>query len=82
MTPYSQGKNNSNDNFFFFFYLKPQWEVAQHFSTAEKDFRIEGGNQTFSDEGKVGKFLTCRSFLKNKVSSPSKKDLKSETVMY
>lgn len=56
MTSHSQGKNSNDNNFFFFFYLKSQWEVAQHFSTAEKDFRIEGGNQTFSDEGKVGKF--------------------------
>lgn len=75
MTPYSQGKNNSNDSNFFF-YLKPQWEVAQHFSTAEKDFRVEGRNQTFSDEGQVGKLVTCRPFLKNKVKFSKQKGFK------
>lgn len=56
--------------------MKPQWEVAQHFSTAEKDFRIEGRNQTFSDEGQVGKLVTCRPFLKNKVKFSKQKGFK------
>jgi len=61
---------------FVFFTLNHSGKWHNIFQLLKKTSGFEGRNQTFSDEGKVGKFVTCRLFLKNKVSSPSKKDLK------
>ena len=65
MTPYSQRKNNSNDSRSFKFEtIKSSRKWHNIFQLLKISFKIEGENQTLSNEGKLRKFVTSRPSLK------------------